>query len=64
MLQGENDEATLEEPATSLFRSPMVISRSHTTCSMDAEQPSSKARRDVFKPLAVTVEVTQKCFTA
>lgn len=32
MLQGENDECTLKEPATSLFPSPMGISLNHTTC--------------------------------
>ncbi|EOD6486241.1 TPA: hypothetical protein ACGSNV_001320 [Klebsiella pneumoniae] len=60
MLQGENDEATLEE-----LRNIIIlitnddIPKPYDLSSMDAEQPVAVSKTVMFfKPLAVTVEVT------
>ncbi|HDY8628262.1 hypothetical protein [Klebsiella pneumoniae] len=60
MLQGENDEATLEE-----LRNIIIlitngdIPKPYDLSSMDAEQPEAASKTVMFfKPLAVTVEVT------
>lgn len=60
MLQGENDDATLEE-----LRNIIIlitngdIPKPYDLSSMDAEQPEAASKTVMFfKPLAVTVEVT------
>ena len=60
MLQGENDEATLEE-----LRNIIVsitngdIPKPYDLLSMDTEQPETTSKTVTFlKPLAVTVELT------
>ncbi|HCL6041144.1 TPA: hypothetical protein N2O62_003461 [Klebsiella michiganensis] len=60
MLQGENDEATLEELRNIIISiTNGDIPKPYDLSSMDAEQPETKGKTVMFlKPLAATVEVT------
>lgn len=60
MLQGENDEATLEELRNIIISiTNGDIPKPYDLSSMDAEQPVTTSKTVmIVKPLAVTVEVT------
>ncbi|MBT0593748.1 hypothetical protein KJK00_01410 [Klebsiella quasipneumoniae] len=60
MLQGENDETTLEELRNIIISiTNGDIPKPYDLSSMDAEQPEAASKTVMFfKPLAVTVEVT------
>ncbi|WP_368286734.1 hypothetical protein AB3M40_08830 [Klebsiella variicola] len=60
MLQGENDEATLEELRNIIISiTNGDIPKPYDLLSMDAEQPETTNKTVTFlKPLAVTVELT------
>lgn len=62
MLQGENDEATLEELRNIIISiTNGDIPKPYDLSSMDAEQPETTGKTVMFvKPLAVTVEITQE----
>ena len=55
-FQGENDECTLKNSATSLFPSPMGDPKPYDLLSLGAEQ--LKRAMTFVQPQAVTVEVT------